>query len=743
MNENKEMAAIGRCRIDKDKTIRVMETLISRECEDNQIRESFVEHLRKTDKETYSLAEKAYENTFPDTSWMYYGSHLPPLEERAARKFEKFKDDFGRFCKEVEENALVLKCFYQSGAYSVIGYRRDGEIFLLPNECIELQEYRNYDELKTSERKRIIASSDTAVAKTDDYSKQDLLKKDELLHDDLNQLEQQIRDVEEAKTGELKALQDEINRQMEILEKKKAEMTEVLEKKKSELEAKVEDMKIQIYRLDSEIYAIRAYTGEIVEMKTVRSGRSAEPGEPMVIYQKIRYLDEELGRLASIYNVDYSDAGTFEKLLEVRDDVLEYFAPNKRSVSFVKVSRSGKGFGKSENSNILVAYDKYHGDKVAIILKDGDNVYISWTDDERIDIQEDAFYKPGEYEGEDDFPERLEYESDERYNRRLKAYQKTKLDESLSRYFIFQMIQGLIDRNFVSFPEKVSLFDSEYIKFSYADNWIETNQYGTFAEMIRKCNSSIRKGDFILTTQHISPSRPENYYRSWVGHNDRGRGWANRTHDVSAKDNTVYSVNLIENYYEVEYLERKSNRVYKNVETKSDEWEKKTDVMSETEIRQNEGSYWYKDIKITDKTPKSKDYYVSLEKDPNWATGNVSRANFQLYDNEFINLTFMNSVWLEYVLVNAKSAGIRMGGESVDFAHTIPYLKTALAHVRKREQKCAEWIEKISADILTDSEWPVRLTEWMLENDYHNFSQYRMKQFCGYITKETHGQLEE
>ena len=84
-----------------------------------------------------------------------------------------------------------------------------------------------------------------------------------------------------------------------------------------------------------------------------------------------------------------------------------------------------------------------------------------------------------------------------------------------------------------------------------------------------------------------------------------------------------------------------------------------------------------------------------------------------------------------------------MGGESVDFAHTIPYLKTALAHVRKREQKCAEWIEKISADILTDSEWPVRLTEWMLENDYHNFSQYRMKQFCGYITKETHGQLEE
>lgn len=715
------MTILGRCKIDLNKTIETMKKRIIKEKKDRKIWQSFVYPFQSIDKDRFKLLDEAYDASFPEAGW--FGSE----NDRMGQIIERFNDDISNLIKDVQDNELILKCYYRSEKYSVVGYSENGRKFLLPNELVMLEEYRNYDGMSGIERRRLVSSDESAITRSDDYSKNDLLDKENELNGSIEELERQIEDVEEAKTGELKALQDEINRQMEILEKKKAEMMEVLEKKKSELEAKVEDMKFQIYRLDSEIYAIRAYTGEIVEMKKIRSGKSADENEPMVIYQKIRYLDEELGKLASIYGADYSDAKTFEKLLEVRDDVLDYFAPNKRSIMLVKVSRTGKDYFKTENANILQAFDKYHGNKIAMILKDGDNVYISWTDDERIDIKEDAFYKPGEFEGEDDTPERLDYESDRRYSERLKAYQKTKLDESLSRYFIFQMIQGLIDRNIISFPEKVSLLDSEYIKFSYADNWIETNQYGTFAEMIKKCNSSIRKGDFILTTQHISPSNPGNYYRSWVGHNDRGRGWANRTHDVSAEDNTIYTINLIENYYKVEYLERTSNN--------SDDWKKKKDVLSETEIKQKEGSYWYREIKITDNTPDSKDYYVSLEKDPNWATGNVSRANFQLYEDEFINLTFMNSLWLEYVLINSKTAGVKMGNAKVDFAHVIPYIKTALAHVRNREADCRAWIEKIDRSVLDDAEWSVQLSEWMLENDYHNFSDHRMRQFCNFYKK--------
>lgn len=32
--------------------------------------------------------------------------------------------------------------------------------------------------------------------------------------------------------------------------------------------------------------------------------------------------------------------------------------------------------------------------------------------------------------------------------------------------------------------------------------------------------------------------------------------------------------------------------------------------------------------------------------------------------------------------------------------------------------------------IAKDPEWPARLSEWMLEKDVHNFSEYQTKRFC-------------
>ena len=90
----------------------------------------------------------------------------------------------------------------------------------------------------------------------------------------------------------------------------------------------------------------------------------------------------------------------------------------------------------------------------------------------------------------------------------------------------------------------------------------------------------------------------------------------------------------------------------------------------------------------------------------------------------------MNSVWLEYVLTGSKSGHVIIGGCSVDFVYTIPYVKKALAYVRKREEITAEQIKAIDPVILQDPEWPAKLSEWMLEKDVHNFSEYQTKRFC-------------
>ena len=44
------------------------------------------------------------------------------------------------------------------------------------------------------------------------------------------------------------------------------------------------------------------------------------------------------------------------------------------------------------------------------------------------------------------------------------------------------------------------------------------------------------------------------------------------------------------------------------------------------------------------------------------------RSNFELYDDEYINLTYMNSVWLGWVITQQKLGGCRIGGQEVDHA---------------------------------------------------------------------------
>ena len=45
------------------------------------------------------------------------------------------------------------------------------------------------------------------------------------------------------------------------------------------------------------------------------TGRHADTDVPVVIYQKLRYMDEELGKYLALYDVDGDDAGLFEDIL--------------------------------------------------------------------------------------------------------------------------------------------------------------------------------------------------------------------------------------------------------------------------------------------------------------------------------------------------------------------------------------------------------------------------------------------
>lgn len=702
---------IGRCTINKDKIEKTMPQVIYDEF-NNETRK-YWRHIhplqQSKDKEFNEFIRKAYDNTFENVG--YYS------EKKLELYTNNFVEKFNKWYNDITEADFAIKCVFVDEMIAIITVSSISDsAWIFPSDLVTVNKYKDYEKLSGIQRAALLGNSttnniNTSIVGVEDYSKSDVLENKINLNNKKENIEKEIEDIKEAKTDELAKLQAEIDEKIKALEDKKQSMINVLAARKKEMEEQLEQLEMTVFRLDAEIYSIRCYTGEIVELKKLRNGKPASDKTPLVFYQKMRYLDEELGKYTSIYNADFRNVNHFETLLKQRNDIMEVFAPSERSLMLVKISRTGISY-KQDERNLLEAYKKYHGQKVAIILRDGDNLYIAWTDDDKINFSNDAFYKTEETEVTEEEKTRFEqgkYERDDEYKKRIKKIQKNNIEEQLGRYYIFSIMQGIIDREVIKFPEPVKFGNtSPYLVLSYADGWLTTNQYGSFDVLINRSNSFIKKGDNVLTIQSLHPI---SWYRRYSTYNnDRGRGEKNRTHDVSAEDCTIYPINFVEHFADYKYTFCNSND--------KSRW-------SDNELKKNLNDNRYSNIQKIENTDSYK-HFISLEK--GWSSCQA-HANFEVFDDEIINLTFMNSVWLEYVITNQKTQGIRVGGTLVDFSHLLPYLKTALQFVRKREVEFAKYIAKYNKNLLNDEEWPVKLSEWMLKNDYHNFSEFRAKQF--------------
>lgn len=721
---------LGRCKLDSDAILREMPEIIAAESHSGyddgafkKIWAAVYDTYRALPKEDAKILEQAYNHTYKDHGWSgYFTTHTK--EEILEKTKEGFFRDFEEDLKASEALNVSFKCLLQIGDYSLIFLSGEDSYWLFPSHFIEVEKYKDYNALSGSERLAAISGShidpdNAPVASSLTYT--DAISQKENVSAAIESVEADMKSVNEAKAEGLASLQAEIDRLTQELEAKKRSMLDELEVKKAEMQVKLEEMENTVFKLDAEIYAIRCYTGEIVEVNQIRSGKAGKADTPIVFYQKMRYLDEELGRIASLYNVDFGSEKYFESILANRDDVIDAFLPAERSIALVRVSKTNKGYYNTEFPGILETYEKYHGRKVAILIRDGENLYLTWTDDDRIYFSEDAFLKPMSRVAEKSEAAALmkgKYESDKDYEKRMKDLQKTAVKESLGRYYVFTLLQGMLDRGLIKLPEKVKLTDSKYVIFSMADGWLDDNRYGTLEEMIKRSNASVKKGDYILMTSSLWAYSKEHK-------NDRGRGYSDRTWDVRAKDKEIYPVNLTEHIAQYSYTYMSDD----GPKTNNTGWR-----ISDEEYRQKfVESYYadrYTDVEMIPGTEGYR-YYLSLLKTA--SLSGSARANFEVYKDEFINLTFLNSVWLKYVLRGSKSGSVKIGGCSVDFAHVIPYIKKALAFIENRESETLAQIIKIDPAISEDEEWPVKMSEWMLENDIHNFSEFRTKQFVKHL----------
>lgn len=700
------------------------------------------------------LAEKRASHLFDlEGGWASYPEAETPeykWPRHIAKRIEEYKQLFG-FAETFGQEVQVVE-WQEEYAIIYIGNPQAGLFVVEPGKYLEFFPARSYDNISPAELKAQllpasqadgtaagVISVDSNMTTTTSQAKNQLAQAETKLRE----LEHEIENVRGAKSGELAAMKAEIEAMKAKMEARKEELMAVLRQKMDEMEAQKEKLEDQIYLLDSQIFAIRCYAGETVSFAAIRTGKPAPVTEPVVVHQKLRFLDEELGKLASLYTIQWEDLHLFEEFLKHSPIALDTFAPNQRCIVLVRLSRTGKELGRDNSEhgtyqNLLKAYDYYHGRTIGILIRNGENLYLGWTDDNYVKIDDDFVNNVVDVTVDAPTERVFMFESEKKHYREQQRTKKKKaMSDVLSRLFVANILQGIVDHSdLLPLPEGVRFDqDSPYIRYALADTWLDDGRFGDFTEIIERCNASVTAGDMLLTVQKLVPEHERSWGSSaWPSpdrpwENSRGRGEANRTHDCSVSDCTLYPANLVEFDEPVEYAEFEQKHGTQG-------WWAMRDTRASFERRAAQDPDYMSEVRNVKyhTEPGRRHVFVSVEKGENWRRYGMPyerqpRSNFELYDDEYINLTYMNSVWLGWVITQKKLGGWRIGGKEVDYAYAIKYLKTAMDFIREREEEEKSLITAIDPTVCEDAEWPLKLSEWKLKKGVRVITAYQAKRF--------------
>lgn len=685
----------------------------------------------------------------PRTGWSNYDkdekfrSQQKKLVERL-KKVQEFHEEF--------DQPIFVTYWSDEVAHCYLGNPGKGFVVLRPAEYMEFVPAPDWSGLTTEQVKNALCGSTEAsvgapivpVDAQGTMTVQGLNEQLEAAKGFADTAKEELERAKRCETGELAELKKKIKEmEAELLHKKELMVAE-LEAKMKEAERQKEYLDGQIYLLDSQIYDIYCYAGETVKFVQLRKGKNAPDTEPVIIHQKLRFLDEDLGRMTAIYQIDWEKISMFEDFLKYSPAALEMFCPNEKCVMLAKVSRTGlkQAMTFHEHFQMLEEYEYYHGNAIGIIVRNGENVYIGWTDPERVHIKDDLIVSHTVTDIQPAEAPTFTFKSDEeRYYKQQKEERFNIIDGLISRKFVYSILQGVVDRsNILSLPRGTNIGkQGPLVQFAVSDMWLTDNRYGTFNDIVARCNRHSTKGDMVLTLCMLVPHNGQ-YER-----NDRGIGYACRTHDCEVPNCRVMPINLVRGKervrmytvrYEQSYTDNKTfckKTAIAETRIDADEYDSLANNPEELKKR-----YYY----LTDFTLGEEiwdirgEVYVSVPKGKaKWGcyTGDDPRANFRLDKDEYLNLTFMNSCWLLYAINTKNLGGWSLGGAPVEYAYAIRYLNTALDYIRDREKQEKALLDAIDPKICEDPDWPVKLSEWKLSNDerpVRQMNEFQSKRFA-------------
>lgn len=657
------------------------------------------------------------------------------------------KDDIERWNTQRDQALVIIREFLYTSetflvpirvgewhegnfAYLYLGNPAKGIIVPDPEKYLEYIPDKDYSNCTPAQvRASLMLPEDAAhmeiiPAKANLMTSNQVRSKVEEEKEKLRKAEADLDDLRNYRSAGLVELKAEVDRLKAKMEAKKETLMAEMREKMAELKATMESLENQIWLLDSQIYNILCFAGEAVKIAHIKKGTNAPDDSPIVIYQKLHFLADDLGRLASIYEIQFEELSMFEEFLSNSPIAIDTFLPAPRCISLVRLSRDCKEIGRDNRfpyQNMLTKYQYYHGKTIGILIRNGENVYVAWCDEDRVHIEDDLIVsiqtetQPVENTG---YRSEFDIEDEERTR---KAQQKKIVDGLISRSFVYNILQGAVERtpSILPLPDGVKLNQqSPYVIYSMADGWLTDNRFGSFTEIMDKHRERICKGDMILTMQHLIPER--SCHRSWAPQpweNPRGRGQMNRTHDCSTEDCTLYSVNLVEYDPPVSCIRYR----YPDPLDKTN-WLYATCTVEPRDVHLSDNCEVLEEFERIDRH-----VFVSLKKMDSWDS--EARANFEIYPDEFMPLS-MSSVELEWAITNKSLGNWRLNGTEINYAYVIRYLKTALDYVRKREAHDKELLDAVDSRVCQTPEWQLALSEWKLEKHVREITPYQAKRFA-------------
>ncbi|KVP17003.1 hypothetical protein [Burkholderia ubonensis] len=129
--------------------------------------------------------------------------------------------------------------------------------------------------------------------------------------------------------------------------------------------------------------SLRLYTGDGVTVEQVAKGASAPAAEPLTIYQRKLYMDEEFAVWDDIDRMfDYASSGVFFKALRENEGLRQQLIPAPRGVVGMAVRRTDVNYEASSLEDMLANARRNQENKALFLLvRDGENWYQVYSDE--------------------------------------------------------------------------------------------------------------------------------------------------------------------------------------------------------------------------------------------------------------------------------------------------------------------------------------------------------------------------